>query len=603
MKRSAKPILYGLAVLAAIVGAVFFAGRLRGDNTAQKTQYKLTPVERATVKKTVSATGTLQPWTIVDIKSKAGGRVDALLVDVGSEVKKGQVLARIDPSDTLLSYNTAQADMDSAGARASQNTQTYQLQVRQSRIAINTARAQLASAVASRNAARARLQSARDNSRRSRGKRARRFGRLSQPANGHRAAPNARRDAAAGARSGTIRRGSSRANFENETADLKRQQSLLAKGFVAQSVVDQAQAGTRVAQAQLNSVRERLRTLAAEQRAAVRAADSRVNQARAALENARAQTVDVQTRRNSVQETQAALQQAEAQVASAQAALERSIAEQANNEIRRQDIVSANAGIARSKATIENAKTTLDQTTVRAPSEGVVLQKYVEQGTIITSGMSLSSTGTSILQLGDTTRMYINVAVDETDIANVDDGQAVEVNIEAYPGIPFEGKVARVDPQAKVEQNVTTVNVRVEIDNSSPTYRLLKPGMNATCEFIIDQKNDVIAVPTEAVRSDEQGSFVEIGSGGKPAPGDPKSGTPPDPEALIDVKLKRQPVEVGLEGNESVEITSGLNEGDKVVTQTIEPAAPTAGGSPFGGGGGPGGGRGGFGGGGGGGRR
>jgi HlyD family secretion protein len=199
--------------------------------------------------------------------------------------------------------------------------------------------------------------------------------------------------------------------------------------------------------------------------------------------------------------------------------------------------------------------------------------------------------------------MYINVAVDETDIANVDDGQAVEVNIEAYPGIPFEGKVARVDPQAKVEQNVTTVNVRVEIDNSSPTYRLLKPGMNATCEFIIDQKNDVIAVPTEAVRSDEQGSFVEIGSGGKPAPGDPKSGTPPDPEALIDVKLKRQPVEVGLEGNESVEITSGLNEGDKVVTQTIEPAAPTAGGSPFGGGGGPGGGRGGFGGGGGGGRR
>jgi len=128
------------------------------------------------------------------------------------------------------------------------------------------------------------------------------------------------------------------------------------------------------------------------------------------------------------------------------------------------------------------------------------------------------------------------------------------------------------------------------VDNSSPTFRLLKPGMNATCEFIVDRKEDVIAVPSEAVRSDDQGSFVEIGSGGKPAPPDPKTGTPADPDALVDVVVKRQTVEVGLEGNDTVEVTSGLKEGDMVVTQTIEPAAPTTGGSPFAGGGrGPGG--------------
>jgi multidrug efflux pump subunit AcrA (membrane-fusion protein) len=107
--------------------------------------------------------------------------------------------------------------------------------------------------------------------------------------------------------------------------------------------------------------------------------------------------------------------------------------------------------------------------------------------------------------------------------------------------------------------------------------------MNATCEFIVDRKENVVSVPTEAVRSDDQGSFVEIASGGKPAPtDDPKN--PPDPDALVDVKTRRVAVEVGLEGNDSVEIKSGVKEGDTVVSQTIEPAPAAAGGAIGGGG-------------------
>jgi HlyD family secretion protein len=312
----------------------------------------------------------------------------------------------------------------------------------------------------------------------------------------------------------------------------------------------------------------------------------------------------VRSRQNAVLEAKAALQQAKAQVATVSSTLDQAIANQRNNEIRRLDITSAQATRARAAASLTNAKTTLDQTTVRAPSDGVVLKKYVEEGTIITSGLSLSSTGTSILQMGDTSKMYVNVAVDETDIANVDEGQKVDVTIEAYPGIPFEGKVTRVNPQAQVEQNVTTVTVRVEIDNSSPTFRLLKPAMNATCEFIIAQKDDALAVPNEAIKQDDQGgSYVEVAVGGKPAPPDKETGTPADADTLVDVKPKKQTIEVGVEGNESTEVKTGLKEGDTIVAQTIEPAPPTTGGgggSPFAGGGRPGGG---FGGGGGGGRR
>jgi HlyD family secretion protein len=170
----------------------------------------------------------------------------------------------------------------------------------------------------------------------------------------------------------------------------------------------------------------------------------------------------------------------------------------------------------------------------------------------------------------------------------VDDGQTVDVSMDAYPSIPFQGKVARINPQAVVEQNVTTVHVRVEMDNSSPTFRLLKPGMNASCEFVMDQKDNVVNVPSDAIHTDDKGSYVLIASGGMPAPADPKTGTPADPSVLVGVKTRQKRVEVGLEGNDSTEITSGLKGGEMVVTETIDntPQAPS---SPFAGGRGPGG--------------
>jgi multidrug efflux pump subunit AcrA (membrane-fusion protein) len=94
MKRAVIVTVVALAVL----GTGFFAtARLRAPSTEDEVKYRTSKVTFGTVKKTVSATGVLMPWTTVDIKSKAGGRVDALLVDEGSLVTKNQVLANIDP--------------------------------------------------------------------------------------------------------------------------------------------------------------------------------------------------------------------------------------------------------------------------------------------------------------------------------------------------------------------------------------------------------------------------------------------------------------------------------------------------------------------------
>lgn len=578
-------VIISLVIVGVVIAAVI--AKLRTPNAADQTQYKVAVVQTGTVKKTVSATGTLQPWSTVDIKSKAGGRVNALLVDVGSVVKTGQVIAKIDPADTLLSVETAQAQINGAIAHTKQAQVTYQLQIQQSKIAIDNARAALNAAIASRASVTAQYASAKEQAAAQPSQTA---AAIAQAQANYNSAVQDRKglnstnpqDVA----SAQAAYDQAVANQKNAQAALMRQKSLVQKGYVAQQDVDAAQATYDVDVAAVNSAQEKLRTINAQQRAGVESADAKVAQAKAALQAAQAGKVDIATKKAAAQQSAAALQQANAQVEQAQAALTQAQADLANNAIKQQDVAYNNSVIKSNQASLTNAETTLTQTTVRAPSNGVVLSKDVSEGTYITSGESLNSAGSTIVTIGDITRMYVQATVDETDLANVDEGQDVEVDFDAYPGIPFDGKVARIEPLAVVNQNVTQFNVRVEIDNSSPTFRLLKPGMNATCNFLVDQKQNVVAIPGSAIQSDDNGSYVLMAIGGKPAPADPTTGQPADPDTLIGVKTQRRAVETGVEGDDDTEITSGLKPGERIVVETIAPAAPTAagGGSPFGGG-------------------
>jgi HlyD family secretion protein len=592
-----------IVVVAALAGGGWAGwSKYKKAGPAGKTQYKLGTASIGSVKKTVSASGTLQPWSVVDIKSRAGGRVEELLVDVGSVVTANQVLARIDPSDSQMSVQQAQADIDSARARERQGEYQYQLQVQQSRIAIQTAsaqvaqsRAQLASARANLRAAQTRLETARQQASAQPGLTS---AAIASAQASLKQAEQAREQLRVTTEQQKV---SARATYDQAVANrdnaklqVKRQKALLEKGFVSEQSVDTAQAQLDVNEAQVVSAKARLDSIAADLATQAQSADARVAQARAALNQAKTQSVEIANRKNAVQEQEAALAQQKAAVAQAEAGLaqteaaqRRAYADQQNNQVRFQDIATAKASQARAQAALRNASIALDQTTVRSLTDGIVLKKYVEKGTIITSGMSMAAGGgTSIVQMGDISKMFVDVTVDETDIANVEEGQAVEVSIDAYPGIPFEGKVARVDPQAVVEQNVTTVHVRVVVDNSDAKFKLLKPGMNATCEFVLGNAENVVNVPSEAVREDNDGKYVQIASGGKVAPAE--EGGTPDPDTKIEVKLTRVPVEVGLSGNESIEIKSGLKGDETIVLQEIEPevAAPqqgAAGGSPFGG--------------------
>lgn len=591
-----KRVFFTLASLAILfIGGFYVVKGLRANASTDQKQYRIAAIERGTVKKTVTATGILKAWTTVDIKSRAGGRVERLPVEDGTIVRKGDLIAEIDPSDTLLSLNTAKADVTSNDARIDQTEKELQLQEQQTVVSIQTAEAGLKASQASAAAAKARYESARNQSQAQNDlteasvenaratlaaakERLIQMEKATQPQS--RAAVQAAVDQA-------------KANLKNADLQLNRQKALLDKGFVAASTVDQAQATYDVAKATLASAQERSNTIQPEQETDLRAQRAQVRQTEAALKSAEANRVDITLRQQSAAAALADYQRALADVKQSEARLKQAKAEKINNTIRRSQIAQARAQRARSEASLSNAQVQYQDTRVTAPSDGIILKKYIEPGTMISSGMSFNSTGVSIVQMGDISRMYVDVQVDETDVANVDLDQKVDITFDAYATTPFEGKVIKVDPQAVVEQNVTTIHVRVEVDNSSNMYRLLKPGMNATCDFIVERKEDVVVVPNEAIKTDEEGNkYIEAPVGGKVAPleKDAEPGTKPDPDLLIEVKPDRKSIQIGIEGNDGTEVLEGLNEGDKVITQVIEPAPPTPG-SPFGGGGGRGPGR------------
>ena len=593
-----KRVFISVIVIAVlVVGGLMISKSLKTTASAGQNQYRTAKVATGLVKKTVSATGVLTPWTVVDIKSRAGGRVldygpdlnnddpkrRSVPLEEGSRVKKGQLIVQIDQTDTRQTFDSAQADITANHARVQETQAVLNLQKSQSKNAISTAESSLTSVRAAERAARARYEAAKaqadaqkdltstavDTSQATYDAEVQKLQQMQTATH-----PQDRANAAAGLKQ-------AQATAANAEAQLTRQKNLLAKGFVAQAQVDQAQANYDVAASQVNSARAKTDTMDAQIDADLKSEQARVAQFKAALRSAQANRVQVPLRQQDAVVAYAQWQQSLADVKNSEIKLGQAKDDRLNDAIRQTQILQAKASGASSMAKLVNARVQLNETQVQAPADGIILKKYVEQGTLITSGISFNSTGTSIVQLGNISRMYVDVTVDETDVANVDTDQKVDVTFDAYPTVPFEGKVIKVQPQAVIDQNVTTVHVRVEVDNSDSKFRLLKPGMNSTCEFIIDRKEDVVSVPNEALKSETDGShYVEAAGGGTPAP--PEKDSPADPTLLVGVRTTKTPVEIGLEGNDSTEIKSGIKEGATIVTQTIESstAAPASAAGP-----------------------
>jgi HlyD family secretion protein len=150
----------------------------------------------------------------------------------------------------------------------------------------------------------------------------------------------------------------------------------------------------------------------------------------------------------------------------------------------------------RAKAALSTADERLRDTEIRSPIDGVILERPVEIGQIISSGTTTVTGGTLLCTVANMGQVYVVAAVDETDIGKVTTGLPAFITPDAYPETKLKGSVERIAPKSKVEQNVTVFEVTSLVDNSD---RLLKSGMNSTVEVVTDQAENTILVPIRAV--------------------------------------------------------------------------------------------------------
>jgi HlyD family secretion protein len=205
-----------------------------------------------------------------------------------------------------------------------------------------------------------------------------------------------------------------------------------------------------------------------------------------------------------------AYDQAEADLAVAQASMENARAQFERNQqlldagvITQQEFEQSNLQYANAQASLTRAQTNfeladlrLSDVTIRAPLAGTILTRDVEEGSVIQSASGNVSGGTTLFTMAALASMRVRTLVDETDMGDLRAGMPATVTVEAYPDQTFRGQIEKIEPQAVVQSNVTMFPVIVTLDNSSG---LLKSGMNAEVEILIDQANDVVLIPNNTV--------------------------------------------------------------------------------------------------------
>src|SRR6267378_4407559 len=216
-------------------------------------------------------------------------------------------------------------------------------------------------------------------------------------------------------------------------------------------------------------------------------------------------SIDPRIPRNNLAQAQANLAVAHAQLANAKAQLARSdtlfkaqAITQTEYDTAKLDYANANAAVIRARSDLENARDRMTDTKLSAPLAGTIITKNVELGTVISSPTTDVGGGTVLFKMANLDTVQIRALVDETDIGKVSPGLLSTITVDAYPNRPFEGSVLKIEPQATVQQNVTMFNVLVRIPNPN---HLLKPGMNTEVEIHVGRRDNVIAVPNAALRT------------------------------------------------------------------------------------------------------
>ena len=152
------------------------------------------------------------------------------------------------------------------------------------------------------------------------------------------------------------------------------------------------------------------------------------------------------------------------------------------------------AQLKQTEAALYQARVNLQYAIIRAPSDGVIIDRAVEVGQTVVSNLQASTLFTLATDLK---HMQVEASVDEADIGQIKDNQPVTFTVDAYPDQTFNGIVTQVRLNPIISQNVVTYTVIISVDN--PDMKL-RPGMTATASILVDRRDNVLRVPTLAIR-------------------------------------------------------------------------------------------------------
>jgi HlyD family secretion protein len=252
------------------------------------------------------------------------------------------------------------------------------------------------------------------------------------------------------------------------------------------------------------------------------------------------------------------------------------------------------------QAVLVHTKDVLSKTTYVSPINGIVSYLPVRMGEYVVPGIQ-NANGSFLMTLSDMSTVTSEVKVDETDIVNVKIGQDADVTIDAVPGKVFKGKVTEIGSQAVLRSSGLATTQSTTSNQEAKDFKVvvtignppenLRPGLSTTVKIKTAERKNVVTIPIQALAVRSRKDLEEAAKNAKkdrnvtlaaPPPaavGDPKKDEIQGVFVVNGKKAFFRPVETGISGVTDIEITSGLQPGDEIVTgsykalRTLKPEA------------------------------
>lgn len=494
--------------------------------------YTLNQVKRETLTSYVSSSGQIIVKNQVDLKFQNTGTVTSVRVNVGDTVKKGQVLASIDSRSALVSLKQAEASLASAKASykkitdgaTAQDLLSIQSSLEDSKVSLTTAKQNAVTKMVDTYTQVNDIVVTKTNV----------------------FFTNANTTPAFSIPGYPLNNQVVQASIEQQRKELNALLPLWKSAVDSLSIDGDIDSQLTKNLSYLNKTATYLDNLLSILNT-TSASDNTISSYRSTVSSARS---SVSSLISSIIVLQQGIAQAESQVKQNQSSYDLK-----KSPPTAEDLTIAQSQVINAEASYLNAQNNYANTSLVAPFDAVVGASAIKVGDQASSA-TLSFTLITANQL-------VDLSLNEVDATKIKVGQKATLTFDAIPDLILAGTVAEVSPLGTVTQGVVTYNVKISLDTVDEK---IKAGMSVTANIITSVREDVLALPSEAIKTSNNTSYVEV----------PQSGftsASSSPVVTLPSTPSRVTVTQGISNDTKTEIINGLSEGDWVVVKTTTPGA------------------------------